>query len=97
AVLKTLGALPPAQRPQAGEIINQAKARIEAGIAARRQVLEDAALRARLAAEHIDVTLPGRNPAQGGLHPITRTLERIEAFFTRVGYRVAEGPEIEDD
>ncbi len=97
AVLKTLAALPPAQRPQAGETINRAKARIEAALAARRQVLEDAAMRARLAAERIDVTLPGRGPEQGGLHPITRTLERIEGFFTRVGYRVAEGPEIEDD
>src|SRR3546814_13267487 len=64
---------------------------------ARKADLEKAALDAKLSAERIDVTLPGRGEASGGLHPVTRTLERVEQFFSHIGYSVAEGPEVEDD
>ncbi|MBP5982020.1 MAG: phenylalanine--tRNA ligase subunit alpha [Halomonas sp.] len=97
ALLKGLGKLSAEERPAAGERINQAKQTLASEIDAKRQQLESAALNARLAAERIDVTLPGRNQASGGLHPVTRTLERIESLFTRIGYDVAVGPEIEDD
>ncbi|GGW23350.1 hypothetical protein GCM10007157_13420 [Vreelandella hamiltonii] len=97
ALLKGLGKLSAEERPAAGEQINQAKQTLSAEIDSKRQQLENAALDARLAAERIDVTLPGRGQASGGLHPVTRTLERIEGLFTRIGYDVAVGPEIEDD
>mgnify|MGYP005810159289 CR=1 FL=1 len=95
--LQGLGALAPEERPAAGAAINSAKAAVQAGIDARRQSLAAADLERRLAAEAVDVTLPGRNGEIGGLHPITRTLDRIQDFFVRVGYQVEEGPEIEDD
>ncbi len=95
--LKGLGALPPAERPRAGEAIHRAKAAVEKALEARRAALERAALDARLAAESIDVTLPGRGQRPGGLHPVTRTLERIERLFASLGFEVAEGPEVEDD
>ncbi|BBI50927.1 phenylalanine--tRNA ligase alpha subunit [Vreelandella olivaria] len=97
ALLKGLGKLSAEERPAAGERINQAKQTLADEIDAKREQLESAALNARLAAESIDVTLPGRGQASGGLHPVTRTLERIEGLFTRIGYDVAVGPEIEDD
>jgi phenylalanyl-tRNA synthetase alpha chain len=95
--LKRLGALPPEQRPAAGQVINRAKEALQAAIDERRTTLEAAALAARLAAERIDVTLPGRGTRLGGAHPVTRTLRRIERLFADAGFRVAEGPEIEDD
>jgi phenylalanyl-tRNA synthetase alpha chain len=95
--LKRLGALPPEQRPAAGQVINRAKDALQTAIDERRAALEAAALAARLAAERIDVTLPGRGLRTGGLHPVTRTLRRIERLFAAAGFRVAEGPEIEDD
>lgn len=97
ALLQGLGALAPEQRPAAGASINKAKVAVQEGIEARRQRLADADIERRLAAETIDVTLPGRNAEVGGLHPITQTLDRIQDFFVRVGYQVEEGPEIEDD
>ncbi len=97
AELKGLGRLPADERPAAGQRINVAKREVEGIIGARRADLERAALDARLAGERIDVTLPGRGQSTGGLHPVTRTLERIEDFFTGIGFEVAEGPEIEDD
>jgi phenylalanyl-tRNA synthetase alpha chain len=96
-LLKGLGKLSADQRPAAGARINEAKEALLAEITARRETLERLALEAKLAAETVDVTLPGRGQPVGGLHPVTRTLERIEAFFGRIGYSVAEGPEIEDD
>ncbi|WP_313088946.1 phenylalanine--tRNA ligase subunit alpha [Pseudomonas sp.] len=96
-VMQTLGKLSAEERPKAGALINAAKARVQDELNARKAALEQAALSARLAAERIDVTLPGRGEASGGLHPVTRTLERIEQFFSHIGYRVAEGPEVEDD
>ena len=95
--LKSLGALPADQRKQAGEAINLARDAIGQALSARKAVLEDAALDARLANEHVDVTLPGRDAGRGGLHPISRTLERIADIFGRLGYELADGPEIEDD
>lgn len=97
ALLKALGTLPADQRKAAGESINRARDAIAQALAQRKAALEDAALDARLAGEAIDVTLPGRNPGRGGLHPITRTLERIADLFGRLGYELADGPEIEDD
>lgn len=95
--LKHLGGLPPAQRPAVGKLVNDAKETLTTALAARRDELERAAHARRLAAERVDVTLPGRGLRTGGLHPITRTLERLETLLTRMGFAVAEGPEIEDD
>ncbi len=95
--LKQLGKLPPEQRPQAGQAINKAKQALQQAIEARKSRLEAEQLNHRLASETIDVTLPGRGQARGGLHPVTRTLERIERMFAHAGFEVVEGPEIEDD
>src|SRR5690606_8569019 len=86
AQLKQLGALPAEQRKAAGEAINRVRDAVAQALAARREVLEDAALDARLAGEAIDPTLPGRNAQRGGIHPISRTLERIAEIFGRLGY-----------
>ena len=95
--LKNLGKLPPDERPRAGAIVNQAKEALQEKLGARKQQLETAARDRQLAHEVVDVTLPGRGVRLGGPHPITRTLERLETLFTRMGFAVAEGPEIEDD
>ena len=95
--LKTLGNLSPDERPKAGQAVNAAKESTQAALEARRMALEGAALSSKLAAESLDITLPGRGQATGGLHPITRTLERIERLFAQVGFEVAEGPEVESD
>ncbi len=97
AQLKALGKLPAEERPAAGERINRAKARLHESIEARREVLEQTALEQRLASERIDVTLPGRANTRGSLHPVTRTIRRIERLFGQLGFRSAEGPEVEDD
>jgi phenylalanyl-tRNA synthetase alpha chain len=96
-LLKGLGKLPAAERPAAGARINEAKVALEAALSRRRDALAEAKLAAQLAAEAIDVSLPGRGVATGGLHPITRTLMRMEALFRSLGFEVADGPEIEDD
>lgn len=95
--LKSLGKLPAADRPAAGQAINAAKQRVTERLEARRRLLEAAELNAALESERVDVTLPGRGEPPGGLHPITRTLERIESMFRGVGFAIAEGPEVEDD
>ena len=97
AHLKNLGALPAEQRPAAGQQINQAKRALQQAIETRRESLEQASLNNRLRQESIDVTLPGRRRAGGGLHPVTITLDRITRIFSAAGYEVAEGPEIEDE
>ncbi|MBB1125891.1 phenylalanine--tRNA ligase subunit alpha [Thiospirillum jenense] len=97
ALLKSLGQLPADQRPAAGAAINQAKVTAQQLIDMRRAVLEEIALVARLNSEQVDVTLPGRGHTAGGLHPITRTLQRIEKLFVNAGFTIAEGPEVEDD
>jgi phenylalanyl-tRNA synthetase alpha chain len=95
--LKRLGTLPANQRAAAGAAINAAKARLEEALDVRRAALADAKLAAQLAADALDVSLPGRGRAVGGMHPLTRTIERIETLFRSLGFAVAEGPEIEDD
>jgi len=97
AQLKSLGTLPPEQRKAAGEAINRVRDELAAALAARRAELEEAALQARIAGERIDVTLPGRNGGRGGVHPLVRTMQRIADIFGRLGYELADGPEIEDD
>jgi phenylalanyl-tRNA synthetase alpha chain len=96
ALLKQLGTLPPEERPAAGQEINQAKVAVQVAIDQRKVVLEEASLTARLAAERIDVSLPGRGRRPGGLHPVTRAMRRIERLFANAGFAVAEGPEVED-
>ncbi len=95
--MKSLGKLSPEERPKAGQAINEAKQAVQQALQARKEALEQQALNAKLAAEAVDVTLPGRSGGNGGLHPVTRTLERIQALFSQLGFEVAEGPEIEDD
>ena len=95
--LKQLGTLPADQRKAFGEQINRAKEAVSDAIAARKTVLEDLAFAVRLATETIDITLPGRGNGLGNLHPVSRTLERITDIFARLGYQLADGPEIEDD
>ena len=97
ALLKGLGKLSPEERPAAGAQINVVKQELQDLIAARKSELGGAALEAQLASETIDVTLPGRSGSVGGLHPITRTIERMEDFFAAIGFEVVEGPEVEDD
>lgn len=95
--LKALGRLPKEERPAAGQEINKAKQALQQAIEARKGALESAALAERLSAERIDVTLPGRGNGNGGLHPVTRTMQRIQQIFGGAGFEVATGPEIEDD
>jgi phenylalanyl-tRNA synthetase alpha chain len=97
ALLKGLGKLPPEERKTAGAAINAAKARIEAALAGRRDALKSAQLEAQLASESLDITLPGRGQARGSIHPVMRTLDRIEQLFRSIGFEVADGPEIETD
>ncbi len=96
-LLKGLGALPPDEKKSRGAEINQAKARIEAALQTARERLAEEDLSAQLRAEALDVTLPGRRRGSGGVHPVSRTIERIEAIFASMGFDVAEGPEIETD
>jgi len=95
--LKTLGSLPVAERPAAGAAINAAKVQLQDAISARKDVFDMAEADRRLAAEKIDITLPGRVIGAGGAHPVSRTIERIENIFVAAGFEVVEGPEIEDD
>ncbi len=94
---KQLGKLPAAERPEAGKRINEALDSVQQALDARRAALDAESLESRLRQEQLDVTLPGRGQQAGGLHPITRTLERIEGFFSQVGFEVATGPEVETD
>ena len=97
AALKALGALAPDERKARGAEVNRVKDRLADALSARKQLLEQAGLDRRLASEKLDITLPGRDGERGGIHPITRALERIAAIFARLGYQRADGPEIEDD
>jgi phenylalanyl-tRNA synthetase alpha chain len=94
---KSLGKLSPAERPAMGARFNAAKEQIETALTAQRHAIQAAKLNAQLALEALDVTLAGRGIRAGGLHPVTRTLERIEALFRSIGFDVADGPEIETD
>ncbi|CAQ83962.1 MULTISPECIES: phenylalanine--tRNA ligase subunit alpha [Photorhabdus] len=95
--MSSLRDLPAEERPAAGAVINQAKQEIQEVLNARKEKLEADVLNSRLAAEKIDISLPGRRMENGGLHPVNRTIERIEAFFGELGFSVESGPEIEDD
>ncbi|MBT3737096.1 MAG: phenylalanine--tRNA ligase subunit alpha [Gammaproteobacteria bacterium] len=96
-LLKGLGKLSAEERPAAGAEINKAKQQVQQAIAEKKDTLAEAAIQEKLKSERIDVTLPGRNVEEGGLHPVTMVKQRIESFFKSVGYDVVEGPEIEDD
>ena len=95
--LKNIGKLDPSERPAFGGMVNQAKKQVADSLSAKKEHLELKELAASLAADAIDVTLPGRGQQIGGLHPVTRTMQRIEDIFTKMGFAVADGPEIEDD
>ena len=97
AAMKSLGQFAGPQRAQRGKQLNEIKQAIEAALQAREAALQQTQLDARLSQESIDITLPGRNAQTGGLHPITMTIERIEAIFRSIGFDVADGPEIEED
>lgn len=97
AMMKTLGKLSAEERPKAGQIINEAKQTVQSLLNAKKKELDDAKLAKKLAEETIDVTLPGRETDLGSLHPVTRTLTRIETLFSNAGFDVEQGPEIEDD
>jgi phenylalanyl-tRNA synthetase alpha chain len=96
-LMKGMATLPVEEKKTRGAAINQAKQAIEALLAERRQALADAELEGQLKAEALDVSLPGRLREPGGLHPVTRTMERIEQIFASMGFDVADGPEIESD
>lgn len=95
--LKSLGSLPADERRTAGQHLNRIKSEISAAFDARQAILEQTALNAQLAGQAVDVSLPGRGQQPGSIHPITRSLERIESIFHAAGFEVAEGPEVEDD
>lgn len=96
-LMKQLGRLAPEERKIFGDRVNRARDAIAERIEARGAELAEAELGARLAAETIDVTLPGRGEGTGGLHPLSRTIGRIERLFNELGFETVEGPEIEDD
>jgi phenylalanyl-tRNA synthetase alpha chain len=95
--LKSLGALPAAERPAAGQRINEAKQALQVALDQRKDALERVRVEKELLSGRVDVTLPGRGEERGALHPVTRARQRIEMIFRRAGFDVAEGPEIEDD
>ena len=95
--LKQIGSLPPEERPGFGDRVNQIKQEVSELLGSRKSELELVELSAAIEAEKIDITLPGRGMGSGGMHPVTRTMERLEDIFVAMGFGVAEGPEIEDD
>ncbi|MEO9275856.1 phenylalanine--tRNA ligase subunit alpha [Marinomonas sp. 5E14-1] len=97
ALLKQLGNVSAEERPKFGQMVNEAKGQVQEKITERKAGLEKTALNAKLANETIDISLSGKGQEVGGLHPVTRTMERIETFFRGIGFDVAAGPEIEDD
>ena len=97
AEARAVGTLAPGLRPEAGKRLNDAMLAVRAALDARKAALAGQALRSRLASERLDVSLPGRSRPSGGLHPVTRTLERIASLFRSIGFEVEEGPELEDE
>jgi phenylalanyl-tRNA synthetase alpha chain len=95
--MKGLSKLPKEEKPKAGQVINLAKQQVQKWLVARGELLRAEVIAKQLAAETIDVTLSGRSNELGGLHPVTRTIERIESFFGDLGFAVKQGPEVEDD
>lgn len=96
-LLKSLGGMDPEQRKIAGQQINDLKQQVQDALNEKRDALQAAQLSAKLSQERIDVTLPGRGLDVGGLHPVSRTIARIESFFAELGFETKHGPEIEDD
>jgi phenylalanyl-tRNA synthetase alpha chain len=96
-LLKSLGALEPDERKAFGQAVNQARDALNEALAGRKAALEAAALEAQLQAQRVDVTLPGRGERRGGLHPVTRAMQRAIGIFSRLGFDVASGPEVELD
>jgi len=96
ALLKALGKVSPEERPKMGQKINEAKQQVQQAIQSRGDALKEAELNKKLASESIDITLPGRKDVPGGLHPVSRTIKRIERFFGDLGFEVKSGPEVED-
>ena len=94
---RAIGTLAPERRPEAGRRLNEGKRLIGNALEARKAALSVDELRSKLVSERLDVTLPGRGRPSGGLHPVTRTLERITSLFRAIGFEVVEGPELEDD
>jgi phenylalanyl-tRNA synthetase alpha chain len=94
---KAMGQMEAEERKARGAELNEAREAISSALNARREAMAAAALARQLESERVDVTLPGRGSDLGGLHPVTRVMERIEAFFTGIGFTVAAGPEVEDD
>ena len=97
AQLKSLGSMEPDQRRSFGQAVNAVRDALNQAITARRKDLESAALEQKLLSEQVDVTLPGRGEQRGGLHPVTMAMERAIGIFTKLGFDVAKGPEVEDD
>ncbi len=96
-ILKTMGALPPEERPKMGQLVNQVKSNLETAFTEREKILTESALAAALHQEKLDVSLPGKRHMLGKAHPITRSMERISQFFLHNGFSLSEGPQIEDD
>lgn len=96
-LLKQLGSLSEAERPKAGQVVNQAKVKITDAIQSRKTLLEAQSLQAELTAQQLDVTLPGRGMDLGHFHPVSKTIARISEWFSHLGFSIEEGPEIEDD
>lgn len=97
ALLKSVGKMSPEEKKTAGAAINQERVRLQAALDGKRDAINEAKLQAQLAAEALDVTLPGRGQTEGGLHPVTLTLQRVLNLFESMGFEVADGPEIEKD
>ena len=95
--MKTLGKLPPEEKPKAGQAINQAKQQVQALLNDKRDAFQQAELDKKLAEESVDITLPGREINAGGLHPVSKTIQRVESFFADLGFQTRVGPEVEDD
>ncbi len=96
-ILKSLADLPAEERPKVGQLVNQAKRALATQIEEKMELLKEKQLEQKLQAETIDVTLPGRNSQSGSLHPVTQVKQRINAYFTRMGFDIVEGPEIESE
>ena len=97
AKLKRLGQISAAERPAAGQEINRVKLRIQEMLEQRRSTISDLLLADKLISDRVDITLPGRRSHSGGLHPVTLTMNRIQKMFGKLGFDVAEGPEVEDE
>ena len=97
ALLKSLGGMPAEERKAFGQAVNAGRDEVTSAIAARKSALEAAALEEKLLTEKVDVTLPGRNGEMGGIHPVTRAMQRAIRILGQLGFDVATGPEVEDD